>query len=50
MVIPLGDRVLVRPLDAKETFDGGTIITPDVAKERLVRASCSRSAQDATPN
>ncbi len=30
---PLGDRVLVKPLDAKEQIKGGIII-PDTAKEK----------------
>ena len=32
-MIPLGDRVIVRPLDKEETKKGGIII-PDTAKER----------------
>ncbi|MFA5320330.1 MAG: co-chaperone GroES [Candidatus Omnitrophota bacterium] len=32
-IIPLGDRVLVKPLDAEEKTKGG-IILPDTAKEK----------------
>ncbi len=32
-VQPLGDRVLVKPLEAKETTKGGIVI-PDTAKEK----------------
>lgn len=31
---PLGDRVLVKPLDEKEQKSGGGIIIPDTAKEK----------------
>ncbi len=33
-VQPLGDRVLVKPLDEKEQKSGGGIIIPDSAKEK----------------
>jgi chaperonin GroES len=31
---PLGDRVIIRPIDKEETFAGGTLILPETAKEK----------------
>ena len=31
---PLGDRLLVEPIDQEETFAGGTLVLPETAKEK----------------
>jgi chaperonin GroES len=31
---PLGDRLLVEPIDREETFAGGTLVMPESAKEK----------------
>ena len=31
---PLGDRVVVEPIDKEETFAGGELVLPDTAKEK----------------
>ncbi len=40
---PLGDRVLVEPVESEETFAGGAFVLPETAKEKpqqgLVRAA-----------
>ncbi len=40
---PLGDRVLVEPVESEETFAGGAFILPETAKEKpqqgLIRAA-----------
>lgn len=42
-LIPLGDKVVVRPVDTEETTAGG-IVLPDAAQENNGRAAFSRSA------
>jgi len=40
---PLGDRVLVEPVESEETFAGGAFVLPETAKEKpqqgLIRAA-----------
>lgn len=31
---PLGDRVIVEPIDREETFAGGALVLPETAKEK----------------
>ena len=36
---PLGDRVVVEPLEQEETFAGGQLILPETAKEKPQRGA-----------
>ena len=40
---PLGDRVLVEPVESEETFGGGAFVLPETAKEKpqqgMIRAA-----------